>query len=265
MSFLKTIQFLLPHFIVEILRRRAELQAMGLKPQYQDSFRYGKLLTSLRICNIDLLPPGQIQTLKHVVDVGANTGLWSSHFLKSHHPETLTIFEPIPHICEALKLNLPHFPKADIRCLVVGDHSGNIPLHVTHDTTGASVLNPDAEMNRIVDNNWNVSETIDCPMDTLDNQLAHLSTIDLLKIDVQGFEFQVLSGAERTLKRTRFVFIEWNFIKQYENGSHFTDIFNLLSDKHGFVLRNISKPLIIKDKAIYADALFINPACYSVA
>jgi FkbM family methyltransferase len=264
MSLFKSISFLLPHLAVETLRRRKELQSIGMHPTWQDCLKYGKILTSLRICNLDLLPPGQIRTLKHVVDVGANTGLWSTHLLKSHIPETLTIFEPIPHICDALKKNMAHFPFADIRCIVAGDRLGTIPLHVTVDTTGASVLSPDAEMNRIVDNNWNITEVIDCPMDTLDNQLSHLPVIDLLKIDVQGFEFQVLKGSEQTLKRTRFVFIEWNFIKQYENGSHFTDIFNLLTETHGFVLSNLSKPLIIKDKAIYADALFINPSFHSI-
>lgn len=113
-------------------------------------------------------------------------------------------------------------------------------------------------MNQLVDNNWNVVEEVTCQMDTLDNQLADIEKVDLLKIDVQGFEMEVIRGADLTLKKTRYLLIEWNFKNQYVGESSFSDIYAVLTQKYNFVLRDFSKPLIIQNQAIFSDALFMN-------
>ena len=47
-----------------------------------------------------------------------------------------------------------------------------------------------------------------CPQQTLDSLTEHLDTVHLLKIDVDGYEFEVLRGAKRTLAKTEMVIIE---------------------------------------------------------
>lgn len=63
--------------------------------------------------------------------------------------------------------------------------------------------------------------------------------ISCLWIDVQGFERQVLLGAEEVVARARSVFIEVTTDKvSYEGGSRFTDIYDWLTPR-GFRLANL--------------------------
>lgn len=67
-----------------------------------------------------------------------------------------------------------------------------------------------------------------------------IGRIDLLKIDVQGAECRVLTGARESLKNTRVVVIEICFFDYYEHQTTFMDVENILSPL-GFRLFSISE------------------------
>ena len=56
---------------------------------------------------------------------------------------------------------------------------------------------------------------------TLDSVLPESKLVDLLKIDVQGFERAVLSGAKRVLGNTRAVLIEATLQSHYVGDDNF--------------------------------------------
>ena len=102
-------------------------------------------------------------------------------------------------------------------------------------------------------------ENVEVPVSPLDSLTYNLSEISLLKIDVQGYEREVLKGATRTLSKTRLVLIEANLVSHYENDILFPELNGLMSDA-GFVLTNLS-PLFFKEgKALWADAVYLNNA-----
>ncbi len=65
----------------------------------------------------------------------------------------------------------------------------------------------------------------------------NINKINILKIDTQGFEVEVLSGAENLIKEKKIDFIETevNLGFQYENKTSFLDIENLLFDNYVLV------------------------------
>ena len=71
------------------------------------------------------------------------------------------------------------------------------------------------------------------PLQRLDTLLAGVDEISLLKIDVQGFEKAVLAGGAQCLARTNFLLIELNYMRQYEGGSWFGEIHEILTREHG--------------------------------
>ena len=81
----------------------------------------------------------------------------------------------------------------------------------------------------------------------------------LLKIDVQGYEKEVLNGAKQILSNVKWVVIETSFANLYEGEATFNTIVKLMSENnYTFV-----KPLNFhetKDKfnIIEMDALFEN-------
>lgn len=60
----------------------------------------------------------------------------------------------------------------------------------------------------------------------------------LMKIDVQGFEKQVLTGSEKLLPHIDLVYVEAAFVDMYKNQALFDEIYAFLSDK-GFYLKRI--------------------------
>src|SRR5581483_4361453 len=94
----------------------------------------------------------------------------------------------------------------------------------------------------------------------LDDVLHDDEPIDLIKIDVQGFEHSVLRGALKTLQRTRALLVETNFTSHYCGDGSFGTLFNHLTEL-GFEFWNVSAPYRgSKGRALWADAVFLNRA-----
>ena len=55
-----------------------------------------------------------------------------------------------------------------------------------------------------------------------------------LKIDTEGFDYQVIQGARNFLRETQFVIAEVNVAKRYEGGYSFAE-FIAIRDENGFV------------------------------
>lgn len=224
----------------------------------RDWWRSDWLVHEAEAAGLDLLPAGQWRNLRTVVDVGANVGQWSTMLLDLITPEKLLIIEPQPAAFARLQQAFGRRPNVELHCVAIGDAEGITKLRVTRDTTGASVLAPREEMRELVGSNWTVESEIEVPVKTLDGLLAGLPEISLLKIDVQGFEKAVLAGASESLRRTSFLLIELNYMRQYEGGSWFGEIHDILTRELPFVLADAAKPLRLNGRASMSDGLYVN-------
>jgi len=77
-------------------------------------------------------------------------------------------------------------------------------------------------------------------VETVDHFVSEQSidSVDLLKVDTQGFDLEVLLGAERALQSglVRNVLIELNFVKMYEGQASSADIISTLGKSGLFLL-----------------------------
>ena len=256
----KFLKYLLPHGVVEIAKNRNRLADLGRELPAREWWRSEWLVHEAEASGLDLLPRGYLGKLRTVVDVGANVGQWSTMLLDLVRPGKLIIIEPQPAAFARLQSAFGRLQSVELHEAAIGDRTGTIKLRVTRDTTGASVLQPRDEMRELVGGNWTVESEVDVPMTTLDALLAAEPEISLLKIDVQGFEREVLAGAAETLRRTNFLLIELNYMPQYEGGSWFGELHELLTQHHAFVLVDASKPLRLNGRASMSDGLYVNLA-----
>jgi FkbM family methyltransferase len=255
----KLLKFILPYGIVDLAQNRRQLCDIGCELRLRDGLRTDCLVHEAEQTGLALFPPGHVENLNYIVDVGANTGQWSSMLLDCVTPRKLIVIEPEPGAFAKLKQLFGANPRVDLHNVAVGDNNGTAKLKVTRDTTGASLLRPREEMRELIGSNWTVTSEIEVPMTTLDRLLVDLAEISLLKIDVQGYEKAVLAGAGQTLAKTKFLLVELNFMPQYENGSWFGDLHERLTRTHGFFLANASKPLCLNGRASMCDGLYVNP------
>jgi FkbM family methyltransferase len=134
-----------------------------------------------------------------VLDVGANAGLFSHLAFCVNPGAEIIAFEPLPVMVERInaskqrnKMNLQCIPKA------VGRTSGVATLESPHGYDGTS---------RICTSGQPTGQTFEVAITTLDQELKGRSVL-LMKIDVEGFEEEVIAGAAETLARTKFLIIE---------------------------------------------------------
>ncbi len=254
----KLLKYLLPHGIVEISKNTRRLRALGGTVSAGGWWRSDWLVHQAETAGLDLLPDGQWRHLRTVVDVGANVGQWSTMLLDLVTPEKLIIVEPQPAAFAQLQTLFGMRKHVELHRVAVGSADGVTRFRVTRDTTGGSVLPPLAEMRELVGGNWTVESEIEVKITTLDALLDEVPELSLLKIDVQGLEKEVLAGAARSLARTDFLLIELNYMRQYEGGSWFGEIHEILTRDHGFVLVDASKPLRLNGRASMSDGLYVN-------
>jgi FkbM family methyltransferase len=254
----KLLKYLLPFGAVEMLRNRRQLREFGRDVPLSELWNSEWLVHLAKVSGLGLFPPGNWKNLQCVVDVGANVGQWSTALFQLVAPKKLIMIEPGPAMFAELREKFFGRSGVELHNVAIGDRNGTTTLRITRDTTGASVLPPRADMRQLIGSNWTVEREVECEIRTLDSLLAAVPEISLLKIDVQGYERETLAGAAETLAKTKFVLIELNYMPQYEGGSWFGEIHELLTKGFGFVLVDATKPLRLNGRASMSDGLYVN-------
>jgi hypothetical protein len=85
-----------------------------------------------------------------------------------------------------------------------------------------------------------------------------LKDLDLLKIDVQGYEIEVFIGGRETLGKTRLVVVEVSFFEHYKGQPLFGEVYDFLHHA-GFEMRSTFGYIYdAKGLPLQCDAVFIN-------
>src|ERR1700682_5259764 len=134
-----------------------------------------------------------------IVDVGAHIGCYVLE-IRSHSKLPIVAYEPAPAIVDLLKANaiVNGLKDVEIRGVACGDQKGSISL----DADVVSSISRPGESQSVVPNGDNANKT-QVPVVTLDEELSGEARVSLLKIDCEGFEYHVLSGAREILRSHR--------------------------------------------------------------
>jgi FkbM family methyltransferase len=130
--------------------------------------------------------------LKHIpnkktfVDVGTNVGIWSRPMMSYFN--SVVSYEPSKQNLECLKANIP--TGIDLREKAVANFTGFADFRQAGKNCGDGKLCREG-----------VESSYQVPVVKLDDE--GLNNVDLIKIDVQGWEFEVLDGAQNLIKRDR--------------------------------------------------------------
>jgi len=79
---------------------------------------------------------------------------------------------------------------------------------------------------------------------------------DLLKLDVQGYELEVLRGGEACLRHARAVLCEVSFKTSYSGQPLFADVVSFLNER-GFTLHGLGESTALGAPLVQTDALFV--------
>lgn len=168
--------------------------------------------------------------IRTVIDVGANVGQSALKFNEIFPHSIIYCFEPIKKCYEKLEENLKSLHKHKSYNLALGSKKEKSVIHLNEFDPSSSILRmTDIHKNAFPFASNTIEEAIE--IDTLDNifQNIELAKNILLKIDVQGYEKEVLLGAQETLKDISLIIIEISFLELYEGSSNFSIIYSILN------------------------------------
>lgn len=126
---------------------------------------------------------------RRAIDIGAHVGLWSYFMVQDF--AAVTAFEPLLEHCQCWSANVPS-PNAMLYHVALGDYAGHVRMMRLPGHSGGTHVSQQDEGELVA-------------MRTLDSY--HLTEIDLIKIDVEGYERPVIEGAITTILRDRPVII----------------------------------------------------------
>jgi FkbM family methyltransferase len=171
------------------------------------------------------------QPLRTIVDAGANIGQ-TSLFLRKHFPQAdLWAFEPFSPAFKELQAQTQRFKTIHPLAYALGETAQTLERPVRENS----------ELNTLVDSNCRADETL-LGSETIEvkrlDQIAQdraWEGIDLLKMDVQGYELSLLRGAERLLEQNRIklVYSEISFEPDNAECAYFETI-NQFLERYNF-------------------------------
>lgn len=150
-----------------------------------------------------LLHPGMT-----FVDVGANIGIHTSIAARSVAPNgTVYSFEPVPENFEILVRNLARNQLNNVitEQIAIGDRNGYSTIYLADNSIGTHSLLRNQ-------NSYRLDQELSVPITTLDSYFNNRmpDEVNVLKIDVEGYEPNVLKGAIKLLGRTNQLLIEYS-------------------------------------------------------
>ncbi|MFN5417919.1 MAG: FkbM family methyltransferase [Flavobacteriia bacterium] len=162
-----------------------------------------------------------------VLDIGANTGIFTIVSKMSNPNISIHSFEPYPINSKRLLKNLEINKlntEVTVAKVALGAKSDTISFAVPEKDQVCDALSADVEFTNKFYRKWINFKTIEVPQVSLDEYCSSekIAAIDLIKIDVENYELEVFKGARKTLEKYSplilvEIFVDDEKIAFYEN------------------------------------------------
>ncbi len=195
-----------------------------------------------------------------VLDVGANIGQYAAEIRRHGFGGQIISFEPLAAAFTELLENARDDSHWRVENLALGSAPGTISMHVSRNLVSSSALDMrdrhvSAAPSSIYVSNESVAvKRLDDLLPTLVSETARVA----LKVDVQGFEREVLAGAVVAMKRTQVVELEMSLVELYANETLMPEMTQTLVGQ-GFELVGLEPGLVepASGHLLQVDGLFV--------
>jgi len=157
-----------------------------------------------------LLRPGQT-----IIDVGANVGYTTRFFARMAGPTgKVHAFEPNPLIFPLLKQNVASLEQVSVYNLGLSSANGEFPLFIAGSNHAVACFAEKYPASHLVYREGETMRSVDAKVVMGDQFLKQkgIDHVDVIKIDVEGWELNVLSGLAETISASHdlTIFCEFN-------------------------------------------------------
>lgn len=219
------------------------------------SFRIGNNVTE---DIVRLLKDFEVLT---IVDGGAYKGTFSTEMAKLYPDAVVYAFEPQVDSYNLLLDSVKKISNIKTFQCALGANTGEFDLHTNISPLTNSLSKSSYEAMKYF-KEFNEQKGVEkVKVVTLEKVLEkeNINNIDLLKLDLQGFEKQALEGMGGLINSTKLIYSEVEFVKLYNDASLFSEL-EIYLKENGFIFYQfydlVRSP---KDgRLLYGDAIFLN-------
>jgi FkbM family methyltransferase len=138
-----------------------------------------------------------------VIDIGANIGQFASAIKFVYPDASVFSFEPDKNVYKNLRANVVDLDNVTPYNFGIGAGESVQDFYISNLSLESTFETPSVESMH----NYKMEKLEVRTLDSID-ELKTLKEIDLLKIDVEGFESDVLDGATQIIKKSKYILIE---------------------------------------------------------
>jgi len=169
-----------------------------------------------------------------LLDVGANSGQYAGLMRELGYKGTIHSFEPTSNAFKLLSNKSKKDKNWHIHQLAIGSNAGEIEINISENSFSSSILEIEkmhvqsAPQSRYIN-----KETV--PIETIDNLFSVITKGGksiYIKIDTQGYESEVLKGAENNLHKIQCIQLEMSLVKLYKKEWLFEEILSYMKKKY---------------------------------
>lgn len=174
--------------------------------------------------------------LKTIIDVGANIGQFALATHRFYPQAIIHSFEPVPDCFQKLTDNVEGIYNIHTYNFALGNQNNEISFFQNAHSHASSALKVSKYQKENIPKTKDYQEIrVQClRLDEFKFEQPLIAPI-LLKLDVQGFEKNVLEGASVLLEKIDYLVLEVSFIPMYEGEPLFDEMHTYLKEK-GFKL-----------------------------
>jgi FkbM family methyltransferase len=145
---------------------------------------------------------GNVETF---IDAGANRGDWTAALLSTSPRASGVLFEPSAELAAMLRERFAQNSKIEVVEAALGESTGIATLYDEGPTGETSSLVPGVS--------FSIARPRDVGLTTVDAEVEArgIGHVDVLKIDVEGFDLSVLRGARRLLGDHRVAVVQFEY------------------------------------------------------
>ena len=148
-----------------------------------------------------------------IFDIGANEGLFTDKCLATYDNIKIIVIEANPKLCEKLKLKYNNNESIIVLNYLVSNEGNLFIDFYLSDADTISTASLDWINNSRFTNNYKWEKPIKVESASLDFLIKNFGNPDLIKIDVEGYELEVVKGLSSKEKEICFEWAE----EQYDN------------------------------------------------
>lgn len=194
---------------------------------------------------------------KTIIDIGANRGQFSLVARHCFKDAQIFAFEPLPQPFKVLQNIFVHDHMITLYQMAIGSVSIPQQMHISQRDDSSSLL-PITELQNKVFPGTKEKAIINVDVKPLDSILKKdaIRNPALLKIDVQGYELEVLKGCKDILSLLTYVYVECSYQELYQGQPLANEIISFLNQQ-GFDLKGVyNTDYDALGRAIQSDMFF---------